>query len=237
MACTSERSQELGELAGARLGAAAAEALLAHVAGCAACSRELDLVADLLRAAPAPRAAMPARNVPRWVWGALALAAAVALLLFSLRARPPARAIRDLARLAPPPVTSLVLRGQGEQGIETHFDEALAALGAGDPHLAAERLLAQLASNPDEPLALFYLGVCRLQLGEHAQALAALERATELGTDLLVEQALWYRAQARLALDEGVEARTLLLRLVELDGDYEPNARQLLAELEPLLER
>ena len=233
MACTLEHSQRIGELAGGRLDAAGAAELLAHLEGCRACSQELDLVADLLRAAPAARTRTSGRPNLRLVLGAVALAAAVAVLFFSLRPRAPERRLHDLARLTPPPVAGLVLRGEGAADVP--LAEALEAFGARDYRLAAERLQALDESRPDGALTLFYLGVARLELGEHEPALAALGRAAELGTSLLVEQALWYRAQAHLALDQGAEARAVLRRLVELDGDFEPNARALLAELEPLL--
>lgn len=235
MACTPERSEEIGELAGGRLSAAGAAGLIEHVEGCAACSREMDLVADLLHARSGSPAATWDRSAPRWAGGLFALAAAAAVLFFFLRSSAPERRLRDLAQLAPPPSAGLVLRGAAQP--EAGFEQASAHFAAGDHARAASSLQALLATHPDDPLVLFYLGLARLQLGELDAAIDALRRAEEAGADLLAEQALWYRVQAHLARDEGAQARALLARLVELDGDYEPNARALLAELEPLLDR
>lgn len=238
MACTPERSEEIGELAGGRLAAAEAAGLIEHVEGCTACSREMDLVADLLHAPSRSLAAGRSRSAPRWAGGLIALAAAAAVLFFFLlfaRSSAPERRVRDLARLAPPPSAGLVLRDGVEP--EAGFEQALARFAAGDHLQAASGFQALLAARPEDPLVLFYLGLARLQLGELDAAIDALRRAEEAGSDLLAEQALWYRSQAHLARDEGAQARALLARLVELDGDYEPNARALLAELEPLLDR
>lgn len=235
MACTPERSEEIGELAGGRLAAADAAGLIEHVEGCAACSREMDLVADLLHVPSRSLAAGRNLSAARWAGGLIALAAAAAVLFFFLRSSAPERRVRDLARLSPPPSAGLVLRGDEQPG--AGFEQASAHFAAGDHARAAEGFQALLATQPDDPLVLFYLGLARLQLGELDAAIDALRRAEEAGADLLAEQALWYRSQAHLARDEGAQARALLARLVELDGDYEPNARALLAELESLLDR
>ena len=50
MACTRERSNAIGDLAGGRLSAADAEDLLEHLDSCAECSAEFSLVADLVGA-------------------------------------------------------------------------------------------------------------------------------------------------------------------------------------------
>jgi len=239
MACTPERSEEIGELVGGRLGAADAAKLIEHMDGCAACSEELDLVADLLHAPSHAVAAGRSRFARRWAGGLVALATAAAVLFSFLFLRPsaPERRVRDLARLAPPATAGLVLRGGVDAEPEAGFEHAIERFAAGDHARAADGFEALLATRPDDPLVLFYLGVARLQQGELDAAIDALRRAEELGTDLLAEQALWYRSQAHLARDEGAEARDLLAHLVELDGDFEPNARALLAELEPLLGR
>lgn len=234
MACTPAQSERIGELAGGRLAAGAVAELLGHVEQCPACSQELDLVADLLHA-PAVSAARR-RPVRAWVLGAVALAAAAVLLFLTLRGRGPERRVRDLAQLALPPVAGLVLRGEEGGAAEADLALALGDFGDGRYRLAAERLELLGESRPQEARVHFYLGLSRLGLAEHEAALTALARAAGLGTSLLAEQALWYQAQVHLALEQGSEARDLLERLVELDGDYEPNARALLAELRPLLE-
>lgn len=242
MACTREHGTEIGELAGGRLDAARAEALLAHVETCAACSAELDLVADLLDSARALRLSeglVRRRSLRPRVVAVLALAAAVVAWLFVLRPAAPERSLRTLAQLAPPPLAELVLRGQGglQPGEEARLESVRAHFAARAYAAAAEDLGVLLEARPEDALTHFYLGVARLQLGQHELALAALRRVAEAGEGLLAEQALWYSAQAQLALEHGLEARALLQRLVDADGDYEPNARAQLALLEPLLGR
>lgn len=235
MACTPERSLEIGELAGGRLGAARAAGLIEHVETCSACSAELDLVADLLhvRSLPAARVVRPARKVRRWVGAVAALAAAAAVLFLFLRPGS-ARRARDVARLELPPVAELVLRGGEGEHDGAALETCLERLSSGDHAGADACLRALLSERRGDPLVLFYLGLASLERGDLEAALAALREVEESGTGLLAEHALWYRAQAHLARDEGGEARALLGRLIELDGDYEPNARAQLAELEAL---
>ncbi len=245
MACTPQRAFHIGELCGSRLDAAGATELLDHLERCDACSQELDMIADLLlcgeRAAPAEPGFSARRLRMRLVLGAVATAAAAVLLVLVMTRDGTERRIRGLARLAPPPAAGLVLRGEPDEEVAGStpgaLREAMRHFTAGDFALAAERLALLAQSSPDDPLALFYLGLARLQLAADENALAALERAASLGEGLLAEQALWYAANAHLARGEGELARAALLRLVELDGDYEPNARSLLSKLEPLLSR
>lgn len=240
MACTRERSLAIGELCGARLDAAGAAELLEHVERCGACSEELDLAADLVRAG-AGRAQGTVHALPRrrrvLLFGLGAGLAAAALLVLFLGPRDGAseQRIQALARLAPPPAAAVVLRGSGEEGEAR--DQALRFFAAGDFAAAAGRLAQVVESAPGDALAWFYLGVAHLQQAPDEAALAALRCAAERGEALLAEHALWYLAQAHLARAEGAPARRVLVRLIELDGDYEPNARALLAELDRIVAR
>ncbi len=233
MACTPQRSAELAELSGGRLDAGGAAGLLEHLEQCPACSEELDLVADLLRLGRGAPSATRRRTRLRLVVGAALAVAAAWLLVLALVPRANGRRIEHLARLAPPPAAGLVLRG-GPEPEDERLAEGLRLLGARDFAGAAERLALVLRSRPDDPLALYSFGLARLQLAVDDEALSALERAAELGEGLLAEQALWYAVNAHLARGEGERARAGLQRLIALDGDYEPNARALLAELERL---
>jgi tetratricopeptide (TPR) repeat protein len=235
MACTEPRSAQIADLAAGRLEADSASDLLTHVEGCAACSQELDLVSDLLRAGPAAAPPVHAlRPVPRRgvrVAALLALAAGL-LLVFALwkggdRPTDP----RRLAQLEPPAAATLVLRsGEGEG--DAQLASALERVAVRDWAAAEGELAAVVAARPDTALARFHLGLARLQLGQLEAALPELAAARALASDLLAEEALWYQAQALLALGRTDEARALLRELVELDGDLEPNARAQLAELD-----
>lgn len=249
MACTPQRSERIAELVGRRLDAAATSELLEHVESCSECSRELDLVADLLHA-PAlqavPAAATPRRFALRRVLAAGGLAAAVLLFLFlPTREEGSTEGCQRLARLAPPHVAEVLLRGESGGDVSgsqaaARFSEAMQGFASGDYASAIPMLEGCTREQPSNALAFFYLGLARLQLGDREQdalALEALRKAQDLGEGLLAEQALWYRANAHLARGEGEAARLLLLEVIERDGDFEPNARTLLAELEALLAR
>jgi len=238
MACTQERSHALGELALGTLDAEASAELLTHLDGCGECSRELDLLADLARldeaAAHARPALRPALRGAR-VW--FPLAAAAGLFLVVLVSREPGTGpLAELADLRPPPAAPHTLRSS--QSHSPDYSRGLEHYARAEWRQAARRFDAHLATEPDHPLARFYLSVAELQQDVHgASGEAALERLGELATEargLLAEDAWWTKANGHLARDEAEAARAALDSLLALDGDYAPNARALLEELQAL---
>jgi len=243
MACTRDRAAQIDDMAGGRLEPDPALELLDHLAGCPACSERLDLVADLVRVAEAggeafasaPASSGSSRPRLRLVVGVVATLAAAAVLLLLVVPRPSTtERMQALAQLAPPAVAGTTLRGEAAAE-EAAFAAALERYEAGDFGGAVERLTEVVAAAPDDPLAYFYLGVARLQLGADEAAITTLAKATNLAEGLLQERALWFLANAHLARGEGPEARTAFERLVAAQGDYELNARDALEALAPLL--
>ncbi len=242
MACSTDRSAQIGDLASGRIGAEAAGEVLDHLEACPECSAEFDLCADLVAAADQagprlfagrPRAAL-ARRLP------LAVAAAALLGLglwisFADRGGSGRATLARLASTEPLQAAGFVLRSDAPEGARQAYREAMDRYAAGDFAGAAQRLALWTASSPDDALANLYLGICRLQTGSIADATAPLDRAAEKGEDLVRERGLWYLGNARLALGEAEAALATLERLAELGGDYEPNARAKVAAIRSAL--
>jgi len=250
VACSSEWRERIGELAGGRLEGGAVAALLDHVERCEPCSLELDDVAALVARADGAAGAAPRRapvaagRIPpsrRLLAVASALAAASLLWLgaalvrssatLAPRAVGRAERLAALARLDPLVPAEGILRGEGDLETETWRD-AMRALAQGRWPEAIAALEASRAAGDERALLDLYLGVARLQVGELERASADLARAAEGGTGMVRERSLWYLAQARLASGDSGGARSALERLLALAGEYAPNARALLAEID-----
>jgi hypothetical protein len=242
VACTTQRSQDIGDLAAGRLDAAKADELLDHLERCGECSAELDLVADIVAHFERPagaRAAIPRRRLGIAV-AALAAAALLAASLWILSRPHPAPRSMHLASLAstqPLPTSTFVPRSGTPLASSPAYLDAMRHYAAGEFAEAARGLSLLAEERPDDPLVNLYLGISRLQTGAAEQALAPLERAATTGEDLLAERALWYLGNAHLVLEDGEAARRTFQRLAELGGDYEPNAREKLEAIASVLER
>jgi tetratricopeptide (TPR) repeat protein len=242
MACTEERRAQVGALAAGRLDAAASAELLDHLEGCAACSGELDLAAELVAGHAregagffAPRRARPSGARPttrRLLWPAAA-AAGVALCLWLIDGGGSPLRPEELAQVEPlPAVTTLVRADVAERGND--WSTAMERYAAGEWALAAGELTEFAAAHPDDALSRLYLGISALQNEDPERAARALDECVERADDLVLERALWYLAHAQLARGEVDAARTALERLAKLDGDYLPNARAKLEALRTL---
>jgi len=225
MACTTERSTEIGEFSAGRLDAAATGGLLDHLEGCRECSAEFELVADLV-AAPRFVFERPRMRLVQRARPVLAAAAAVALAVVIFRPGTRRPSLEDLASTDPLPAASAVLRSETPPPRPPDYLEAMDLYAKGDFAGAASRLAAFVERSPEDALAHLYLGICRLQTGSPREAIAPLARAAEIGEGLVKERALWYLGNARLALREGEAALEAFERLEALEGDYEPNARE-----------
>jgi len=241
MACQTERSIAIGDLVSGNLPAEPAIGLLDHVETCEACSRELDLAARLVAAAERRGDAAFALS-PRRRWLRFAAVAAAVLVIgflawIRLDAARTRRAIVELASLEPIAVSDVVLRGAEGNADPERYRRAIERYAAGDFAAAEGEFAALLADAPENPLVALYLGSARLQLGQPAEALPPLETAAERGEGLVQERALWYLAGAKLALVDGPGAIEVLERLLALEGDYEPNARDKLSAVREALDR
>ena len=243
MACSPERSVAIGDLAGGRLDAERAGELLEHLEGCAACSAELDLVADVTAAlAPAPERAAAAeapyrprlRIVPGLVTAA---AAAIALVVLWKPTTDPGPSVADLANLQPILAAPYGLRSSTPE-TSARYQDAIQSYSQGEFEDAARGLSEVAAAEPENALANLYLGIAQLQVGALEEACTALRSAANAAAEpLLREQALWYLANANLSLERPDEARAVLQELEALEGDYQPNARLVLDALSERLRR
>jgi tetratricopeptide (TPR) repeat protein len=130
----------------------------------------------------------------------------------------------------PYPSTRPVVRGA--PGSPT----ALALYEASDYRGALAALEDALRREPNDSVARFYAGLCRLALGQTREATQDLEEVLRQGQGELREPTEWYLALAHLRLNP-VEARSHLERIAAGGGFYKVKARTLLGELDQLGKR
>ena len=236
MACNQERAEQIGEMAGGRLGEDALAELFEHVSSCAACSQEVDLAADLIAAdAPAARSIQSTPFGPsssRWPLAIAALFLAM-MGLWALNRGGGEEPEPDvsIANLTPLPLFRGVLRGELDP---LAWDRAMEAYAEADFRSASERLAALPVGDEDPHFALvsLYRGICAAQLQKWTEAKRDLEVAAEQGDGLVRDRGRWFLAQVHLYLDEFEPARALLVELVAEDQDYAPNAAVQLERME-----
>lgn len=234
MACIATRREQINALATGSLAAEPARDLLTHLEACRECSEEFDLVADLLRARPAEKAAgqEPASQPVLRLWRPLLALAAVLVAALLIREAwwGDSRSLRDLAQITPIAAPESLLRGSpGERGSE--FARGMAAYARGNFATAAKELRVTATRRPEDALAQLYLGIAELQTGATKRAMAPLRKAAALGTGLVAERGLWFLANASLQLGSDKPALAALETLRQLDGDYAANAEELLRAL------
>lgn len=212
------------------------EAIREHLADCAECvtlSRDARVFLDAM----APERARRRAVWPLALAASLAFAAAAGVLLtragrpapgspgpITSRATTPDNPWRELRIPAAPAPPSrdeeIVFRSEETvpAAASNAFDSAMDAYRAGDYARAEKSLGAVLARDPSDGEAHLYRGVCLIQLGRAAEAVAALEKAL-VGSDARVRgEARWYRALLRLKEGRFAEAQEDLDALVAAAG-------------------
>jgi tetratricopeptide (TPR) repeat protein len=208
---------------------------------------------DIRRETVAPR---PSWN---WQWGAVAVAAtvilAVALGIWYGRPRatsptvatpssPPSQgpqgtqppvahqpSLVELAKFEPPAYTPIVLRGSSDAARQ-HFQAAMRHYSKADYAGAIPGLRQASALDPQAADSHFYLGVCYLLVGETDAGIQALKGAVALGESAYLEDARFYLAKAYLRTGNLSAAREELNQTVQLKGDRQSEARQMLEKLD-----
>lgn len=249
MSCERDFPDELVEAyAAGRLEETAAAAFEDHYFACAACLQRLRLAQDLPAAFEQP---IPARHRPAWPIG-LAAAASLLLAVGLWRvARPPApgpsaapgtaptalgptraERLRELGRFEPPAWAPETLRsGEAEpEGLEEGRRRYLARDYAG-----AVPLLERAAeAAPRDPRSAFFLGATLLLDGRVEPGAAQLRRVVALGDTPYLEEARLLLARACLLRGDGAGAERELGTVVDLQGDFEPQALELRRRLEEI---
>lgn len=221
-----------------------------HLATCRLCEAAVEGVAALewregfLRSTDALLAKVRARTAaaaattraPRQPWGfrhALQLMAVAATLIVGVgtaivltRPKPGETLFRD--SFEPYPSARPVVRGDRAAG----DPGPLALYEAGDYGAALVGLEERLRQEPNDPLARFYAGICRLALGRTREAAVDLEQVLRVGDEDLHAPAEWYLALTHLRANDLGGARAALERLASAKGFYRERARTLLSELD-----
>jgi tetratricopeptide (TPR) repeat protein len=143
----------------------------------------------------------------------------------------PIVSIADLARVEPPPYEVLRLRGPADEATKL-FQDAMKRYAAADYVGAARGLERASRLDPQAPDPPFYLGICRLMLGDASAAVRELQRAVHTGDPASADEARFYLAKAHLKLED-VDAARRELRLVAGGGrERAAEARNILDQLE-----
>ena len=224
-----------------------------HYYVCERCLDEVRLLQTLQTAAvPSPSAAR--KSLPGWAWGAIAAAliagAGLAAIPY-LRHKPSepepvataaqapgassanSAALQLLARAEPPRYIPSKLRGTSGSAVDA-FRAAMDHYSHADYLAAAEALRPLAKPSPDAAGPLFYLGVCELVTGNPAMAAEDMRRVENLGDTPYLEPARFFLAKALLAKEDVPGAAAALELTIQLKGDRETEARQLLDQLRAL---
>ena len=177
-------------------------------------------------------------RLPRWGWGAAALAAAACVALILL-AQPPGvgPAVTGLARLEPLAVLSV--RGPlGAGEFESAYRNGLERYARGAYRESAEAFARAAQLEPAHETVFLCLGSAQLLAGEPAAAVEALEGGLANTADPeLIAEYQWQLANACLAAGRLEPAREQLARIAGSAGAHADEARDLLAQIEQAQQR
>ena len=153
---------------------------------------------------------------------------ALPLQISPLKALP---TLAELGRIQPPPFTPPTLRGAEDQAEQT-FREAMKEYVKGQytaaiPGLIAAHRLAQGPANYE-----FFLGICYLKTSQTDAGIQALRATAALGETPYLEPAHFYLSKAYLMQHDIDAAQKELVETIELHGDRETGARELLHQLQ-----
>jgi len=225
----------LGELRDAE-----AQKLEEHYLECTRCFDGLNDVLALRAELADERRVMPARPArarrqQRWIWMVTAAVLVVGVgltLMWSERKESPdtSAQIAELAAIRAPPYEPRNLRSPGGESMRL-FREAMTRYQQGDYAGAIPGLDAAVRLDPSSAQSSFYAGACYLLTDQPTPAIESLTRVVELGETPYFERALLYRAKAFLGAGSLEPARRELEEVVQIQGELEAVARQILDQL------
>ncbi|NUM82174.1 hypothetical protein HUU42_15375 [bacterium] len=133
--------------------------------------------------------------------------------------------------LEPYPNTNPLVRGEKQIN---YLEKALMHYELAEYSPAIKDFLQELAQNPDNITARFYLGVSYLMTDDSKLAIPELSAVTGVENSQFYEASLWYLALAYLDQAYAEQARALLNELVTLKGSYGDEAQKLIDDLKAL---
>jgi len=148
-------------------------------------------------------------------------------------AGPPRPSLSEMARVQPPVYLSKTLRGFEDEA-RSQFREAMQDYQRGEYRAAIPRLEAAARLDPEAPDIRFFLGICYLLTDQDDSAIDHLAKTVALGETPYLEEAHFYLAKAYLSKADLGKARLELERIIELQGDREHEAQELMSQIERL---
>ncbi len=237
MSCLNPLHQKIVPLALGELDPAEWQPLAEHLERCSSCSKELDLLADLVAIAAHPLPTPPPRirsSTRHWVPRVAGVLIAVFVVLGLFDQYNDAKHGATLAPFAdtsvPPFLITDVDGGDTPWGDE--FESAMQSWDRGDFGDVEKSLGKFLDLHPDHAPARLYHGIAERKLGKLDAARADLRLVSTASQGPLREQALWNLANLELESNSPSDARKALDELVQLNGEYGERAKELEERLE-----
>ena len=139
--------------------------------------------------------------------------------------------LAELAEITPPEYAPPALRGTEGRGMQ-RFRKAMEHYARRDFETAIPLLEEATRLEPGDPGPAFFLGISCLMMNRVEPAVENLRRAVDLGDTPYLEEALYYLAKAYLRQGDQARACEELKAIVELRGDLEGEAADLLLRIE-----
>ena len=209
-----------------------------HFFECENCFEELEnlraIQTELARSAEEIHAEIP-ESKPRRMWF-LAVGVAAALIAVGVGLRmltPPTEMppeLVELARFEPPSYEPVRLRGATDEA-QQRFRTAMEFYSTGDYVSAIPGLEEAAILDPNAPNISFFLGVSYLLGDRTSEGIDTLQHTVDLGDTVFLEEVHLLLAKAHVHRGEFDVAYAELEAVIDLDGDFAPQARALLDEL------
>ncbi|HZO53367.1 MAG TPA: tetratricopeptide repeat protein [Bryobacteraceae bacterium] len=238
-----ERDEIVEKYVAGTLAEDAAEAFEEHYFRCAACLARLETVQNAIVLMRSPL------KMRRYSYAGLAMAAGLVIALtgalvwkfsevsdrrtpvtVARQQPPPQNPWAELGRFEAPVYREARLRGAGDSASED-FQQGMAAYQQGNYAKAVSLLQKAAKSNPREAQTMFFAGISLILAGNTAEGLETLRRVDALGLTPYQEESRFYQAKALLQQGDSTAARNVLTAVVAMHGDWETQAKELLAKL------
>jgi len=171
-------------------------------------------------------------RIPALVRIAIPVAAAMVLLFLLIR---PTAELSDLALIEPVPYRSLQIKSGAEAtDAERLFEEGMAAYVQKDYASSIEKLVLAIRHDSTNAGFHFYLGLCYLLSDSVDLAIEHLQKTITLDGNPVLEKAYWYLGNAWLLKEDRAQALAAFRKVVEMEGDYEWEAQEIIGKIEKL---